>query len=235
MASYDLIAITGVTRGLGSVLTEWLIAQGKTIVGCARSREGIDALGRRFGGPHSFEAVDVTSAQDVKRWAGSVIQSNGIPDLVICNASICNDASKRSWELSDEEFDRVVAVNINGTTNVCRAFLPSMVERGAGTLIGLSSRAGRKGLGNLAPYCAGKWGIEGFMKSVARELPEGMASIAMNPCDINTDMFRSNWPDSAPNKPSPQEWVEIAGPFILGLGSEDNGESVTVPLPDYVL
>jgi hypothetical protein len=48
-------------------------------------------------------------------------------------------------------------------------------------------------------------------------------------------MFRSNWPDSAPNKPSAQEWVEIAGPFILGLGSDQNGESVTVPLPDYVL
>ena len=235
MTSYDLIAITGVTRGLGSVLTEWLIAQGKTIAGCARSQAGIDALRDRFASPHSFHAVDVTSTGDVKQWAQSVIQSNGLPDLVICNASICNDASKRSWELSDEEFDRVIAVNINGTTNVCRAFLPSMVERGAGTLIGLSSRAGRKGLGNLAPYCAGKWGIEGFMKAVARELPEGMASIAMNPCDINTDMFRSNWPGSAPSKPSPEEWVEIAGPFILGLGSEDNGESVTVPLPDYVL
>ena len=235
MKSYDLIAITGVTRGLGSVLTEWLIDQGKTIVGCARSRTGIDELGRRFGGPHSFQAVDVTSTEDVRAWAGAVIESNGIPDLVICNASICNDASRKGWETSDEEFDRVLAVNINGTTNVCRAFLPQMVERGTGTLIGLSSRAGRKGLGNLAPYCAGKWAIEGFMKSVARDLPEGMASIPMNPGDINTDMFRSNWPDSAPNKPSPQEWVEIAGPFILGLGSEDNGESVTVPLPGYVL
>ena len=230
MAPYDLIAITGVTRGLGSVLTEWLVAQGKTIAGCARSQAGIDALRNRFAAPHSFQAVDVTSAEDVRQWARSVMQSNGIPDLVICNASICNDASIRSWELSDEEFDRVIAVNINGTANVCRAFLPSMVERGTGTLIGLSSRAGRKGLGNLAPYCAGKWAIEGFTKSVARELPEEMASIAMNPCDINTDMFRSNWPDSAPSKPSPKEWVEIAGPFILGLGSEDNGESGDCPV-----
>jgi NAD(P)-dependent dehydrogenase (short-subunit alcohol dehydrogenase family) len=235
MTSYDLIAITGVTRGLGSVLTEWLIAQGKTIAGCARSQAGIDALGGRFASPHSFQALDVTSAEDVKQWARSVIESNGSPDLVICNASICNDASRRSWELSDDEFDRVIAVNIGGTANVCRAFLPSMVERGTGTLIGLSSRAGRKGLANLAPYCAGKFAIEGFMKSVARDLPEGMASIPMNPGDINTDMYRSNWPDNAPNKPSPEEWVEIAGPFVPSLGSKDNGESVTVPLPGYVL
>ena len=52
---------------------------------------------------------------------------------------------------------------------------------------------------------------------------------------LQTDMLRSNWPDSAPDKPTTDEWVEIAGPFILGLGSGDNGESVTVPLPGYVL
>lgn len=235
MTLYNLIAITGVTRGLGAVLTEWFIAQGKTVVGCARSQAGIDTLNSRHPDPHSFQAVDVTSSAEVKQWAQFVIASNGVPDLVINNASICNDASKKSWELSDEEFDEVLAVNINGTANVCRAFLPAMVARGEGTLIGLSSRAGRKGLPALAPYCAGKWAIEGLMKSIARDLPEGMASIPMNPCDINTDMYRSNWPDNAPNKPSPQEWVEIAGPFILGLGSDDNGESVTVPLPDYVL
>ena len=233
--TYNLIALTGVTRGLGAVLTEWLIARGKTIAGCATSKAGIETLGERFGEPHSFKAVDVTSREEVNRWAGYVMESHGVPDLVICNASICNDASKSSWELSDEEFDLVVSVNINGTANVCRAFLPAMVERGEGTLIGLSSRAGRKGLRNLAPYCAGKWAIEGFMKAVAREIPEGMASIPMNPCDINTDMYRTNWPANAPNKPSAEEWVEIAGPFILSLGSEQNGESVTVPLPDYVL
>ena len=233
--TYKLIAVTGVTRGLGSVLTNWLIAQGKTVVGCARSLSGIDALGERFPSPHRFDVLDITSSEDVKTWARSVIETNGVPDLVINNASICNDASKRSWELSDEEFDMVMAVNINGTANVCRAFLPAMVERGQGTLIGLSSRAGRKGLANLAPYCAGKWAIEGLMKAIARELPEEMAAIPMNPCDINTDMYRSNWPDNAPSKPSPEEWVEIAGPFILSLGSKHNGQSVQVPLPGYVL
>jgi len=81
----------------------------------------------------------------VKTWARSVIETNGVPDLVINNASICNDASKRSWELSDEEFAMVMAANINGTANVCRAFLPAMVELGQGTVIGLSSRAGLKG------------------------------------------------------------------------------------------
>ena len=88
---------------------------------------------------------------------------------------------------------------------------------------------------NLAPYCAGKWAIKGLMKAIARDLPKTMASIPMNPCDINMDMYRSNWPDNAPNKPSPGEWVAIAGPSILGLGPEQNGESVMVPLPGYVL
>jgi NAD(P)-dependent dehydrogenase (short-subunit alcohol dehydrogenase family) len=57
--------------------------------------------------PHSFRALDVTSAADVRDWADSVIAQQGAPDLVVCNASIVNDASKRAWELSDEEFDQV--------------------------------------------------------------------------------------------------------------------------------
>lgn len=235
MSSYQRVVITGVTRGLGIVLTEWLITQGCTVVGCARSHEAIETLQQRLGTPHRFDAIDVTSTEDVRHWANSVIETHGSPDLVISNASICNDASKRSWELDDEEFDRVLSVNINGTANVCRAFLPAMVGQGVGTLIGLSSRAGRRGLKNLAPYCAGKFAIEGLMKAIACELPEGMASIPLNPGDINTEMFRSNWPASAPNKPSPAEWVEIAGPFILTLGPEHSGESMTVPLPGYVL
>lgn len=107
MSSYDLIAITGVSRGLGSVLTQWLIDQGKTIAGCARSQEALDELSARFPAPHSFRALDVTSAADVRDWADSVIAQQGAPDLVVCNASIVNDASKRAWELSDEEFDQV--------------------------------------------------------------------------------------------------------------------------------
>ena len=71
--SYDLIAITGVTRGLGSVLTEWLIGQGKTIAGCARSQNGVDALNERFGDPHSFQAFDVTARDQVNDWAENVI------------------------------------------------------------------------------------------------------------------------------------------------------------------
>ena len=145
MKPYSLIVITGVTRGLGSVLAQWLIEQGRTIAGCARTHSGVDALASRFPDPHSFHAVDVTSTADVRDWARSVIHTSGVPDLVINNASICNDASKRSWELSDGEFNSVMAVNINGTANVCRALLPAMVERGTGTLIGLSSRAGRRG------------------------------------------------------------------------------------------
>jgi hypothetical protein len=62
-----------------------------------------------------------------------------------------------------------------------------------------------------------------------------MASIPMNPCDINTEMYRSNWPANAPSKPSPEEWVAIAGPYILGLDAQHSGESATVPLPGYVL
>lgn len=100
-------------RYYGCLARTWLGAEamahrpGETIAGCVRSQEALDELSARFPAPHSFRGLDVTSAADVRDWADSVIAQQGAPDLVVCNASIVNDASKRAWELSDEEFDQV--------------------------------------------------------------------------------------------------------------------------------
>jgi NAD(P)-dependent dehydrogenase (short-subunit alcohol dehydrogenase family) len=80
----------------------------------------------------------------------------------------------------------------------------------------------------VAPYCASKWAIEGLTKSLAQELPAGMAAVPLNPGIINTDMLQQCWADGAAGYPKAEEWARTAAPFILKLGPKDNGRSVSV-------
>jgi NAD(P)-dependent dehydrogenase (short-subunit alcohol dehydrogenase family) len=80
----------------------------------------------------------------------------------------------------------------------------------------------------VAPYCASKYAIEGMTKALAEELPAGMAAVPLSPGVVDTDMLRSAWGDGAASHPRPEEWAERAVPFLLGLGPEENGRSLTV-------
>ena len=73
-----------------------------------------------------------------------------------------------------------------------------------------------------------KWAIEGLTKTLAAELPAGMAAVPLNPGVIDTDLLRSCWADGAAAHPKAEQWAKIAAPFILKLGAKHNGQSVSV-------
>jgi NAD(P)-dependent dehydrogenase (short-subunit alcohol dehydrogenase family) len=221
------IVITGVTRGLGRALAEWYIANGHTVAGCGRSGPAIFDFRFTHPEPNSFDAVDVTLPVKVALWSERVLGSMGPPDILINNAGLINRPAPL-WKISADEIGKIMSVNIMGVTNVIRAFVPAMVERGSGVIVNLSSGWGRGVSPEVAPYCATKWAIEGLTKALAEELPKGMAAVPLSPGVIDTDMLRTCFPDSASSYPKPDEWAKKAGPFILGLGSKDNGRSVTV-------
>src|SRR5580700_3667989 len=89
-ASVRLVAITGVTRGLGRALAEGLARAGHTVVGCGRSAEAIAHHGAALGRPHDFAALDVTHNLAVKAWADRVLAEHGPPDLLVNNAALIN-------------------------------------------------------------------------------------------------------------------------------------------------
>jgi len=221
------IVITGVTRGLGRALAEWYIAHGHTLLGCGRSAE---ILNLRFThpAPHDFTALDVTEENRVALWAEKILAVHGAPDLLINNAALMNQP-KPLWEVSSAEFNRLVDVNLKGVANVIRHFVPAMVAAKKGVIVNLSSGWGRSTSPEVAPYCATKYAIEGLTKSLAQELPKGMAAVPLNPGVIDTDMLRQAWSEGAAAYPKATEWAETAAPFILKLGANDNGQSVSVP------
>ncbi len=222
------IVLTGISRGLGRAMAEGFIEAGHTVFGCARDGVRLAELAGRYGPPHSFEAVDLTDADEVAAWAERVLAAGEPPHRLVNNAGIINRMA-RLWEVPAEEFSQLVDVNLKGAFFVIRAFVPAMVRAGRGVIVNFSSGWGRATAPEVAPYCATKWAVEGLTQALARELPRGLAAVAVNPGIIDTDMLRSCFGDGAAQYPDAAAWASRAVPYILQLGAAENGRPQTVP------
>ena len=224
-----IILLTGATRGCGRAMVERFVEGGHTVVGCGRSESHVSELGKVFGSPNRFDVVDVADDEKVQTWARSVLAAGVVPELLINNAAVMNNPAPL-WEITAAEFQSLISVNISGTANVIRHFVPSMVEKKRGVIVNFSSGWGRSTSPDVAPYCATKYAIEGLTLALAQELPSGMAAIPLNPGIINTEMLQQCWSDGASAYPTPEKWSRVAAPFLLSLGAKDNGKSLSVPI-----
>ena len=116
-----------------------------------------------------------------------------------------------------------------GVANVMRHFIPALIKRKQGVIVNMSSGWGRSTSSGVSAYCASKWAVEGMTKAVAQELPPPLAAIPLNPGIIDTAMLRISFGSAAAFHWKPPEWAKVAASFILGLGRQDNGKSLTVP------
>ena len=222
------ILITGVSRGCGRALTEAFIRLGHIVIGCGRSEKDITALAKKFPAPNHFSVVNVVDDNQVAAWAKKVLSTHPAPDLLLNNAALMNRTAKL-WQVPAQEFSDVIDVNIKGTANVIRHFVPAMIARKSGVIVNFSSGWGRSTDAEVAPYCATKWAIEGLTQSLAQELPLGLAAIPLNPGIINTVMLRTCWSAGAASYPGPEQWAKTAVPFLLKITAADNGKQLTVP------
>ncbi len=220
------IVVTGASRGLGRAMARGFAATGHTVLGCGRGRDDLRELAAELGGRHDFQVVDVTGER-VEAWAADLVERFGPPDLLINNAGQINRVTDL-WKIPFEEFTGLVDVNVTGVFRVMLGFLPAMIERRRGVVVNFSSGWGRTTSAGVAPYCATKFAVEGMTRALAHELPEGMAAIALNPGVIDTDMLRTALGETAAAHPKPDEWARRAVPFLLGLGPDDNGGSLSV-------
>lgn len=183
-----IIVITGVSRGLGRAMTDEFIRLGHTIIGCASSASAVEKLTTQYGNPHQFTSVNIADEKSVREWAAKTLGNYSPPDLLINNAAIINQPGY-IWEVDSEEFSQLIDINIKGVANVMRHFLPLMISRRSGIIVNFSSGWGRSTSSQMGPYCASKWAIEGLTRTLAQELPSGMAAIPLNPGVIHTDML----------------------------------------------
>ncbi|EPS57319.1 hypothetical protein M569_17499, partial [Genlisea aurea] len=230
------VLITGVSRGLGRALALELAKQGHTIIGCSRSADKLPSLQSELdsasentagSGKHLIMNADVKSNSSVEELARALVEKKVVPDMIVNNAGTINRNNK-IWEVPEEEFDSVIDTNLKGTANVLRHFIPLMIENKHGIIVNMSSGWGRSAAAQVAPYCASKWAIEGLTRAVAKELPNGIAIVAVSPGVINTEMLQSCFGSSAALYPTPESWAPKAANLLLNLSSSDNGASLTV-------
>lgn len=220
-----LILVTGATRGLGRAMVDGFIAAGHRVVGCGRNALDIATLAEQFP-DHHFSAVDIGDEAQVQSWSAQVLEETGTPDLLINNAATIN-ANAPLWQVSEQEFAQVTEININAVQRIIRCFCPAMIERGSGLIVNFSSGWGRNVAAEVAPYCASKWAIEGMTKALAEELPAGLATVALNPGIIHTDMLDSCFGAKAASFETPATWAKTAVPYLLSLTTAHNGQSLT--------
>ncbi|EEK95073.1 Short-chain dehydrogenase/reductase SDR [Bacillus cereus BDRD-ST24] len=223
------VIITGVTQGLGRAMVDRFHELGWNIYGCGRSKDKIEELKKQYSKIHDFQVIDVSDSQQVNNWANYILNTHTAPNMIINNASIVNQ-NAQLWKITAQEFENVMNVNVNGVVNVIRAFVPAMVARKEGIIINMSSSWGREGEAELAPYCASKFAIEGITKSMALELPHGMAVVALDPGGSNsTPMLKSCAPQYINESPTPETWSHKAIEYILNITIDKNGDSLTCP------
>lgn len=203
-------------------------AGGWTVSGCGTDAAALQLLANELGQDHHVKACDVTNPAAVEDFATAVNERFGAPDLLLNNAATINP-NKPLWEVTADEFARVVDVNLKGVHLVIRAFLPGMIRRGKGVVVNFSSGWGRSTSPEVAPYCATKWGIEGLTAALAQELTNGLAAVALNPGIIDTRMLRSCFGEGASSYPTPEQWAKVAVPFLASLSARHNGAALTVP------
>jgi len=224
------IVITGATNGIGRALAlEWA-QTGHRITCCGRNSTQISNLKTELGDSVFAKVVDVTDANSVTEWASESVAKWGAPDLLINNAAVINENAPLV-DVPKEMFDLVIDVNVKGVANVLRAFLPSMIQLNKGVVINISSGWGRGTSPEVAPYCASKFAIEGLTKALAQELPSGMAAIPLSPNTVNTSMLQSCFgQEGARHSPGPEAWAKAVAPWILKLGPNHNGQSLSTPV-----
>jgi NAD(P)-dependent dehydrogenase (short-subunit alcohol dehydrogenase family) len=166
-----VVFVTGGTRGIGAAISRSFGEQGAIVAaGFGRDAEHANALLtelRDHGVEASVHQGNVGSAEDCRRTIGEVIDTHGRLDVLVNNAGITID--KTVLKMSDEDWYKVLAVNLSGAFFMSQAALPHMIERGTGRIINISSIIGSTGNIGQANYAASKSGLFGLTKTLARE------------------------------------------------------------------
>ncbi len=217
-----VVSISGVSRGLGRALSVEFNNRGWRISGCSRSEEALSYLRIELSNQHHLQKVDVTKEEEVKLFAEKTCKHLGCPRILLNNAGKINRNAKLK-DVSAAEFNEVFQVNVMGTHNMIRAFLPEMENEGTGIIVNFSSYWGQTTAPDVGPYCASKWAIEGLSRSLAQEVPDGISVVAFNPGIIDTEMLRSCFGEAAGSHEKPIEWARHAVDKILQISEEDNG------------
>ena len=191
MEENKTVFVTGGSRGIGKEVALKFAENGyNVVINYVSSKTDVEALKSEFEGKGVKALImqaDVTDKTAIEELVKKAIEKFGAIDVLVNNAGITRD--NLLMRMSEEEFDKVIEINLKGTYIVTKAVTKYMMKKRKGSIINLSSVVGVAGNAGQCNYAASKAGIIGFTKSIAKELASrNIRSNAVAPGFIETDM-----------------------------------------------
>ena len=178
--------ITGGAQGFGLDIAKRFLNSGANVIIWDIDKIMLDKASKILNNSNlSSNLVDVSNLQEVEKCANDIIQNSNI-DILINNAGITGPTATL-WDYDVDMWKKVVEINLMGTFNCCKAFVPNMIKNNYGRIVNVASVAGKDGNANASAYSAGKAGAIGLTKSLGKELAnKNIAVNAITPAGAKT-------------------------------------------------
>jgi NAD(P)-dependent dehydrogenase (short-subunit alcohol dehydrogenase family) len=181
--------VTGAATGIGEAIARRLASAGATLVVADLNLDGASEVANSIGGNSFAVKCDVTNSVSVQGAVQQVLSRTGQINVLVNNAGIAGRAAPL-WEQTEEDWHRIVAINVYGLANFCRSVVPHMMSRSYGRIVNIASIAGKEGNPNMAPYSATKAAVIAMTKSLGKEVAtSGICVNAVSPAVIQTQIL----------------------------------------------
>lgn len=236
------IVVTGGNAGMGRKIVEKLLSQGDHVVFTARSCEKAQAVLRdnaefAQNGALWFYQCDSSKSEQVQALAQFVERTMGGCDVLINCAAIFIGGMVH--EVTEEDFDRIMDIDVKGVFLTCRAFLPQMLAQKNGCILNISSLAGIRGNYNAAAYCAAKAAVNNLTRCMALDYgKQGVRANTICPSATRTEMFLGgstqevidafNTQNPSGRIGEPDEIAELAAFLVSDAAKYINGQCISM-------
>ncbi len=229
----EAILVTGASRGLGKSMALRFAREGARVALSARDEERLQQVADEADGETAVVPADVREPEEVEAAVEGTLDAFGEIDTLVNNAGVSmlgmTDERHPITEVTPEQWDTVLEVNLTGTFLFTRAVLPSMQSQGRGNVVNISSGLGRRAIAKAGAYVASKWGLEGFTRVTAMEGEEyGINANALDPGGrVDTDIW-AHLPDEEREEILDPDVMDDAAVLLAAQGPDGvSGESMT--------
>lgn len=228
--------VTGAANGMGSAICESLAKEGARLVMAGRDMAALDAHSEKVNSVYpAAEAVttrcDVTDEADTQALAALALDAFGRVDILVNTAGVIGPIETPAYEVTLDEFNFVLDVNVVGTFLACKAVAPTMIAQRSGRIVNISGTSGLRGYKNRIAYSSSKWAVRGLTRTLALELgPYGVTVNDLCPNVTNGARMTKIVTEKAQRlgKTYDEVYADFAGQTALGrfIDESDLAEAV---------
>ena len=221
-----IVVLTGASSGIGYSLLKYFISEGAIVYASSRNEREITEKDKQ---ECHFELLDLSDEVNVEKYTKVVLQKENRVDILINNAGVAHNLAlieEMNWEM----FNSIIKDNVMPTFNMIKYIMPIMKKNNSGTVINISSRAGRRAVPKLSAYTAAKFAVRGLTESVAKEVQEtGIKCVTISPAGVNTGMRAMVFgKEDAENQQDTSRITDIISKTLLGELQVSNGSDIVI-------